>query len=210
MSQIKMKCTPLGYMQANCYLVFDEKTKEAFVVDPGEYNNQLEKMLKENGVEKLSYVLLTHGHFDHIYGTKKLLENFGGKLVIHREDEICLTNKAISLASPLAVGEVAEKADITVKDGDKLPFAGADITVIHTPGHTKGGVCYKFSDMLFTGDTLFAGSIGRSDFPGGNMLTLLNSVKKLVELEDNLNVYPGHGDFSTVEEERRSNPFCRQ
>lgn len=207
---LKIKCIPLGFMQANCFVVFDEESKEAFAVDPGEYNSELENLLLQNGIEKLKYVLLTHGHFDHIYGTKKLIEHFGGKLVIHKEDEICLTNKAFSLASPLALGEPCTMADILVSDGDFLPFAGEEICVIHTPGHTKGGVCYKICNMLFTGDTLFAGTIGRSDFPGGNYSTLISSVRKLACLEGDLTVFPGHGDCSTLEKERLINPYCKQ
>ncbi len=204
-----LKSIKLSCMQTNCYLVFDSEKKNALVVDPGEYNQALENMLKENKIEKLDYILLTHGHFDHILGTKKLSDNFGGKIVIHKDDEICLRDKTYSLSSPYASGEAVCKADILVADGDKLPFASRDITVIHTPGHTKGGVCYLLENMLFSGDTLFKGTVGRSDFPGGDYKTLLSSAAKLTRLEGNYNVYPGHEDFTTLEEERWSNPYCQ-
>lgn len=206
--ELTLKSLKLSPMQTNCYLVFDEE-KNAFVVDPGEYNEALENMLKENKIEKLSYILLTHGHYDHILGTKKLLENFGGKIVIHEEDEVCLSDKRYRRSSPFASGEAADKADILVKDGDKLAFGEKEITVIHTPGHTKGGVCYLLSDMLFSGDTLFKGTIGRSDFLGGDYRTLLSSVGKLTELDGDYNVYPGHEAFTTLEKERKSNPYCQ-
>ncbi len=204
-----LKSEALGELGANCYLVFDEATKEALVIDPGEYNEELESMLEDNEIKELKYVLLTHGHFDHILGAEKLLKNYGGKLAIGKEDEICLTDNRFSLISYFGGSKPDLKADILLTGGDELDFAGRKIKVLHTPGHTKGGVCYLLEKMLFTGDTLFKNSIGRFDFPGGDFETIISSVRKLVKLDSSLIVLPGHGEKSTIEKEKNGNPYCR-
>ncbi|MGN0467883.1 MAG: MBL fold metallo-hydrolase [Acutalibacteraceae bacterium] len=207
---IEIYSVALTCMESNCYLLLDSVSKKALIVDPGDYCAKLENMLKEHGVEKLEYILLTHGHFDHIMGAQKLQENYGGKIVIGKEDEICFTDKMYSLIENVSQDAVLpKKADITVNDGDVLDFAGRKIEIIHTPGHTKGGICYKIDKMLFTGDTLFDCSIGRTDFPGGDYKELISSVGKLTALEGNYAIYPGHGIETSLESQRWNNPYIR-
>lgn len=195
-----------GSLGTNTYLVKDEKGR-AFVVDVAAFDKELVALLEQENVTKLDYILLTHGHFDHITGVKELKEKIGGKIVIHKDDEKSFSDKTFSLSA--SVEGYPEKADITVEDGDTLPFSSGEIKVIHTPGHTVGGVCYILENEMFSGDTLFKGSIGRSDFKGGDMLTLIRSVGKLKKLGVNYNVYPGHGESTTMDYENKTNPFCK-
>lgn len=198
-----------GMMGTNTYLVKDEKGS-VLVVDPAVFDAKLEELLKSENVTSLDYILLTHGHFDHITGVSELKEKYGGKIVIHKDDEKAFWDDNVSLSGSFGTpANYPEKADITVEDGDTLPFSYDEIKVIHTPGHTVGGVCYALGDNLFSGDTLFKGSIGRSDFPGGNMLTLIRSVGKLKKLGINYSVYPGHGESTTFDYENKTNPFCK-
>lgn len=191
---------------ANCYLAVDEETKDAFLIDPGAYGIRQSEYIKSQGVN-LRYILLTHGHYDHMLGVRSFKEAFGAKVVIHGEDEVCLSSPLKSLAITHGLNFPKTEADILVSDGDKIPFGNSEIEVIHTPGHTRGSVCYKLSDMLFTGDTLFKGTVGRTDFPGGSYKEILASVQKLAALEGDYKVYPGHEGKTTLENERRNNPY---
>lgn len=206
--ELEVFCAVVSNMQSNCFAVRDKKSKKAFVVDCGEYCKAVENMLLEHGIDKIEYILLTHGHFDHIMGAKKLKESFGGKIVISKEDEACFKDKHLSLLDVFGFdADLPQSADITVCGGDELPFADGSIKALHTPGHTRGGMCFAAQNLLFTGDTLFNLSIGRSDFPGGDSNTLLKSVKMLSKLDGNFDVYPGHGEKTTLEEQRWSNPY---
>ena len=196
-----------GMVYANCYIVKDGQSGDAFVVDPGAYNRRFESALREAGVEKLRYILLTHGHFDHISGVKELKENFGGEIVVHREDAECLYDKSKSLASKFLFPQHDVTADVLVNDGDRLSFGEDEIEVIHTPGHTKGSVCYVVGDIMLSGDTLFRNSIGRTDFPGGSFEEIKISLQKLASLEKNYTVYPGHNVSTTLEREKKYNPY---
>ena len=204
---LKLTTFAPGMVYANCYIVTDEESKEAFVVDPGVYNKRFEAALRAAGVEKLRYILLTHGHFDHISGVKALKEDFGGDVVIHREDAGCLYDKSKSLASKFFFPQHDVTADVLVDDGQRLPFGEGEIEVIHTPGHTKGSVCYTIEDIMLSGDTLFKSSIGRTDFPGGSFEEIKASLKKLAALEKNYTVYPGHAESTTLEREKKYNPY---
>lgn len=204
---LKLTTFAPGMVYANCYIVTDEESKEAFVVDPGVYNKRFEAALRAAGVEKLRYILLTHGHFDHISGVKALKEDFGGDVVIHREDAGCLYDKSKSLASKFFFPQHDVTADVLVDDGQRLPFGEGEIEVIHTPGHTKGSVCYTIEDIMLSGDTLFKSSIGRTDFPGGSIEEMKESLKRLAALERNYTVYPGHAESTTLEREKKYNPY---
>lgn len=205
---IIVTCVPLGYMQANCYLVKDNCA--ALAVDPGSYDEQLLSALKRDGITELEYILLTHGHFDHILGAKRLQENFGGKIVIHKLDEICFTDTKRSLLKKNdSIYKLPTAADITVNDMDEISFGEHKIKVIHTPGHTPGSVCYLLCDAIFSGDTVFAGTIGRTDFYASSMEQMLMSIKKLSKIEGNYHLYPGHNEPSTLEYEKNNNPYFK-
>ena len=196
---------------ANCYLAVDESTNEGFLVDPGAYGERQAAYIKSQGIEKLRYILLTHGHFDHMMGVEKFREVFDGQVVIHTLDEDKLSSDVKSLYSNFdRESEFAStSADITVTDGDTLPFGSEKIEVMHTPGHTKGGVCYKIGDAIFTGDTLFKCTIGRTDFPDSDEKEMLSSLKKLYSLEGDFKVYPGHEELTTLSFEKKYNPYMK-
>ena len=199
----------LGEMGTNGYILYDNVGGDCAFIDVGDYGERLRVFLKNKGIDKIRYILLTHGHFDHIKGVKKLKADFGGEVVIHTLDSDCLYDSSKSLGDFFGLSMPSFEADKIVEDGDRLPFGETEFEVIHTPGHTVGSVCYKISDMLFSGDTLFYGSIGRTDFPGGSMLQMTASLKKLAKLEGNYKVYPGHDDLSDLDTERRTNLYMK-
>ena len=197
----------LGSYQANCYILIDEESGKSLIIDPGFYSKRLESFLREHNV-KPEYILLTHGHMDHICGAAYVKENFGGKIVIGEQDAPFLEEyRFIDGAEDYEKAFKKTQADITVKDGDELDFAGKKIKVLHTPGHTAGEVCYIIDNMLFTGDVLFKGSIGRSDFPNSNLFSLIKSLRKLVKLPGDYRVLCGHGEETTLSYEREHNRF---
>lgn len=201
---------PVGYMGTNCFLVTDGESGKRFIVDPGEYDHSLKKLLTNVKMGEIEYILLTHGHFDHIMGVYDVQKNYGGKIVIHEKDGDCFTDGEKSLISRFDFdGRLPEKADILVKDGDRLPFAGGSIEVIHTPGHTEGSACYLIDDLLFSGDTLFCGAFGRTDFKSGSHRDIVKSLKKLAALEGDKRVFPGHNMLTTLERERKNNICLR-
>ena len=194
-----------GDLEENCYAV--RKNGEIIIVDPGEYTDELKEYVMFNK-ENVKYVLLTHCHFDHIGGlfeVKNICKN--AKTVIHISDEFGLRDNNYNLASQFTLKEIVpQNADIKVNDGDTLPFGGGNITVMHTPGHTLGSACYIIDDVIFSGDTLFENSFGRTDFPGGSTKELLKSLLKLSNLNGNYRVYSGHGAVSEMNYERNNNP----
>jgi glyoxylase-like metal-dependent hydrolase (beta-lactamase superfamily II) len=194
---------------ANCYILKDEASGEALVVDPGVDNNRLEALLKQEGITALKYILLTHGHFDHIGAVQSLKHFFGGDVVIHTGDAICLCDSDASLASGFGLEQNDVQADIVIDDGDVLTLGENKIRVLHTPGHTKGSVCYIVEDMIFSGDTLFKGTVGRTDFPGGSYEEIIASLSKLASLEGDYKVYPGHEALTTLEREKHYNPYMK-
>ena len=169
----------------------------------------MENALATEGVKELKYILLTHGHFDHITGAGKLRENYGGKIAVHSLDSRCLTDAGESRAAYFGFDFKEIEPDIILEDGSTLPFGDSEIEVIHTPGHTVGGVCYKISNHLFTGDTLFNMCIGRTDFPGGSMREMLSSMEKLRKIEGSFTVYPGHDRLTTLDYEKTHNPYMK-
>ena len=194
----------------NTYIVTDEESGETAVVDPSLPEESL--MEKLNG-KNVKYVLLTHGHFDHTCGAKMIKENTGAKVVIHKEDDEMLHDISKNEFEENCIGSNFPEvyADINSEDGTELMLGNTKITVMHTPGHTKGGVCYLFNEdrVMFSGDTLFRLTAGRADLYGGNGRDELRSLAKIGELEGDYKVYPGHDADTTLEFERQYNRYMR-
>lgn len=198
-----------GVYAVNCYIVHSEETKDGIVIDPGGDSDDIIKYIEENNIN-LKYIVLTHGHGDHIGGASDLKEHFNIPVLIHEDDVGILGNCNINLSNQMAMGCVEIKPDEELKDGDTIEFGDIKAEVIHTPGHTPGGICLKAGKYLFTGDTLFKGSVGRSDLYGGDGETLNNSIKtKLVGLSDDVIVCPGHGAATNMKYEKETNPFLK-
>ncbi len=201
---------PAGAFGANSYVYTDEASGQAFAVDCGAYLPRHAAALRGAGIPSLTYILLTHGHFDHIAGAARLREACGGKLCIHAEDAACLSDPLKSLDAFMGDGtQIPCRADVLLRDGARLPFANGEIAVLHTPGHTPGSVCFAYNGMLFTGDTLFRMGAGRADLPGGDAETLLASLAALRALESDYAVYPGHGGETRLSAEKSQNPYLR-
>lgn len=207
---LKLTYFQLGMLPTNVYLGVNEETGNGFLVDPAVYEPQVEDVMKEIGIKNLQYILLTHGHFDHILGVNGFLKNHPeAKVVIHREDEAFLTDTVLSHSRMHGLTQEPIKADILVEDGDVLAFDDAEFKVVHTPGHTRGSVVYLLNDLMFSGDTLFQLSCGRTDFPESDPAAMGPSLQKLAALEGNYHVLPGHNAFSELDYERANNPFMR-
>ena len=198
----------ISSMGVNCYFVGCEETREVAVIDPGGNARAILNMLKENDL-KAVYIINTHGHIDHIGANKGVKDATGAQILIHEADAKMLVNSASNLSFLMGSGVTSPAADRLLKDGDKIKIGNTvELDVIHTPGHSPGGVCLKTDDIIFVGDTLFQGSIGRTDFPGGSYNQLIQNIKnKLLCYDDDVIAYPGHGPATTIGFERKHNPF---
>ena len=188
----------------NCYIVEDEQTKETMCVDPGGEPEKIIEMLDTLGIDNLKYIYLTHCHGDHFGGILELKEKKGGKVLIHRDDAEGLYNIGISLTYYIGMEDITLEADSRVDEGDLIHIGNIEFKVIHTPGHTKGGTCLycEKEKLLFSGDTLFRGTWGRTDLPTSNFADIINSItNKLAILPDDTIVYPGHGRTTRIKEE---------
>lgn len=208
MAETKIGRMVLGSYQTNCYFIYQEEVNKAIVVDPADQGAKIYDALQRNGIT-VEAILLTHGHFDHIWGTKELREAAGVQLyALDAEKALC--EDSHNNVSDMTGRPYTVTPDEYLKDGQELTLAGIHFQVIATPGHTIGSCCYYFPEagFLVSGDTLFAESVGRTDFPTGSMSSIVRSIKeKLYVLPGETKVYPGHGDSTTIEHEMRYNPF---
>lgn len=201
----------VGAYAANCFIIGDEVSKSAIVVDPGAEAERIYKKIEALEL-KVEYIVITHGHGDHIGGIDTLRKLTGAKVLIHHDDAEMLENAALNLTQSMNGPNVSLKADRTIGDREVLTFGSLKCQVLHTPGHTRGGICLYFDQekILFTGDTLFYGSVGRSDLDGGNHKQLIQGIlTKLMSMDDQVIVYPGHGASTSIGFERRKNPFLQ-
>ncbi len=199
----------VGPLEVNCYILGCKDTKEAAIIDPGDNADEIIKAIDNEGLKPV-YIINTHAHFDHIGSVKTVQDHFKIDFLLHKED-LFLVDDASAQARAFGL-DPFPKPDVNkfVNEGDKISLGKKVINVIHTPGHSPGCVCYLIDNNVFVGDTLFAGSIGRSDLPGGSHEMLINSIKKkLLPLGNSTVVYPGHGPTTTIEEEEKHNPFLK-
>lgn len=211
MNNMNIKTMVLGMVQTNCYIISNIETREAIVIDPADDPLRLDNYLETNDLV-CKAILLTHGHFDHILAANELSASSQAKIYAHEDEAVLLSDFEMN-ASTLFTGSGCNLTpDVLLKDGEELYLAGQNIKVIHTPGHTAGGVCYYFEqeEIVFTGDTLFWGDIGRTDLPTGNGRKLIDSINtKLMPLKDNIKVYPGHGRTTTIGYERANSTYLK-
>jgi glyoxylase-like metal-dependent hydrolase (beta-lactamase superfamily II) len=193
----------VGPMAANCYIIADPASKEAAVIDPGGDPSKIRRSLKKNGL-KLKFVINTHGHGDHIGANAQL----GVPVYIHRLDADFLGDPKKNLSQVFLFSIKSPKAARLLEDGDAIKLGSITLEVIHTPGHTPGSICLKTDSVIFTGDTLFRAGVGRTDLPGSDESALFRSIReRLFAFGDDTVIYPGHGEPSTIGDEKRDNPF---
>lgn len=206
---ITVKQYTVGPVCTNCYFAINNQTKEALVVDPGEQADMLKTKIEQLGIKPVA-ILLTHGHFDHASAAERLQKEFQIDIYAHEAEKETMEDPSRNLSGSMMGNPMRYQVDHYLQDGEEIDLAGFQIRVLHTPGHTPGGACYYIPDamVLFSGDTLFCESVGRTDFPGGSASTLIRSIQdKLMPLPDYVKVYPGHNETSTIGNERAYNPY---
>lgn len=205
-----VKQMTVGSMAVCCYLVVCEQTRKAVIIDPGGNENEILAMLDKEKVS-LEYIINTHGHPDHVCANGPIKKATGAPIIMHEDDAVFFAQPDVENYFSMLGLPASPPADILVKDGDAIDFGSVSLKVIHTPGHTPGGMCLYSAPNLFTGDTLFVGAVGRTDFPGGDLQIFLKSIReKLLVLPDDTVVWPGHGyggSRSTIGDEKRTNPY---
>ena len=204
-----IKNVVVGPLEVNCYIIGCEDTEEAAIIDPGDNADEIISILEKEGL-KPKFIINTHAHFDHIGGVKTIQDHFDIDFFLHKDD-LFLVDNANEQATAFGLKPIPKpEVNKYVNNGEKISLGNMSVTVIHTPGHSPGCVCYYLDNKVFVGDTLFASSIGRTDLPGGSYETLINSIKeKLFPLGDGTIVYPGHGPSTTIENEKKNNPFLK-
>ena len=202
---------PVGPLQCNCSVVGDEQSREALVIDPGDNIDHIMAIVEQHGLA-VKQIVVTHAHIDHVGGAMKLKERTGAPILLNQNDDMLLKMLEVQAAWIGMRSPGAVTIDQSIGDGDSLKVGAIEATTMHTPGHTEGSVCLYFpaEQKLIAGDTLFAGSIGRTDLPGGSTEKILRSIHtKLMALPNETIVVPGHGELTTIGAERESNPFLR-
>ena len=208
MSDFRMETFVLGDVSTNCYLIYNQKSREAVVVDPADNGAFVLNKCRELQVKPVA-VILTHGHFDHILAVEDICRAFSCQVYAGREEDRLLQDSSMNLSTIMGTERTIVCADVLVKEKDELSLAGFKWNVLETPGHTAGSVCYYIpsEQILFSGDTLFAGSLGRTDWPTGDQKEIVSSIReKLLPLPEETKVFPGHGEGTTIGRERRYNP----
>ncbi len=202
-----IKDVVVGPLEVNCYILGCEDTREAAIIDPGDNADEIIKIIEKEDL-KPKFIINTHAHFDHVGGVKTIQDHYKIDFLLHKDDLFLIENLDAQ-ATSFGLGNIPKpNVNKFLKDGDKISLRQKVVEVIHTPGHTPGGVCYYVDNVIFVGDTMFAGSIGRTDFPGSSYEMLIKSIKeKLFPLDDNIIVYTGHGPATTIGNEKRHNPF---
>ncbi len=204
-----LKKLPLNRLSTNCYIIADDNTKEAAVIDPAGDFEVIKSFIEENNLN-VKYILLTHGHGDHIVALKELRDYCKAVVGIHADDENMLNNARINFSFMYSSIPIEEKSDFHLADGEVFKLGTSEFKILHTPGHTMGSIGILFGKDLISGDTLFARGIGRTDLPGGDYNSIIESItKKLFTLPEEVAVHPGHGGSSTIGAEKKNNPFFK-
>ena len=208
---VEFRALTVGPLDTNCYLIADMATGDSVIIDPGAEPARIKAVISREG-RHVRKILLTHSHFDHCFYAAPIAENYHAPIAMHEDDIAGIGGSAEVAAMFYDMSEYVEfTPDEIIGDGDKFLIGESEISVLHTPGHTPGGVCFVTGVGVFCGDTIFAGSIGRTDFPGGSHPQLMFSIRtKILTLPDDTPLYPGHGEPTTVGRERRTNPFLRE
>lgn len=206
---MKVKRFVLGMYQINCYLVWNEQNQKGFLVDPGTYSEAIKEYVEEKNI-KLECIILTHAHGDHIGGLEKFMSDYNIPVYIHEKEASILKDSKLNYSAGIAGHKVEMEADRLLKDGETLEIGGIPLRILHTPGHTPGGICIYIAPFLLSGDSLFEESIGRTDFSYCSTDDLINAIKsKLYALPDDTKVLPGHGMETSIGHEKKRNPFAR-
>ncbi|HHY77067.1 MAG TPA: MBL fold metallo-hydrolase [Clostridiales bacterium] len=206
---MEYKRLPLGIYQANCYIIWDGESRKAAVIDPGGDFEELKMFIENNGLN-VEYIILTHGHGDHIGAVSEVKKYYNAQILIHEDDYEMLKKSEKNYSSQMGYKKVEIEADKKLNHGEIIRVGNVSLEVIHTPGHTRGSICIKCENKIFSGDTLFAGSIGRTDLEGGSFEQIIASInEKLLVFSDDTEVYPGHGPSTTIGTEKKYNPFLK-
>lgn len=206
---LKIVTLVVGPIMENCYIIYDEKSLEGIIVDPGDEADRILTAVKNLNLT-IKYIVNTHAHADHIGANKEIGEKLKAKLAVHADDAAMLTDPQLNLSVAGYMGRliISQPADILLHEGDTIVFGNCEFKVVHTPGHTPGGICLVGENVVISGDSLFAGSIGRTDFPTSSMTDLISSLKeKIMTLDPNMQVFPGHGGTTNIGWEKQNNPY---
>lgn len=205
---LKIRTVVVGAYSVNCYIVYCDETGDGIIIDPGDEARRIKYTVEELNVN-IKLIVLTHAHSDHIGAVNELKEYYGVKVALHEEEDDIYSNRVYNLTSVMADVPIEDHADILLKEGDTVNVGNDKLVVMHTPGHTKGSICLYGDGTVFSGDTLFAGTYGRVDFPTGNEEKLASSIHRLLSLSDSTAVYPGHYEPTIIKTENKYNRMAK-